>query len=46
MSCLVDVLANTPGRVKRSGLGHLGVHACWVISHVLKRVSNVVVQEC
>ena len=32
-SCLVGILANTPGVVKRSGLG---AHACWVISHVLK----------
>ena len=43
LSCLVGVLANTPGGVKRSGLG---AHACWVIIHVSKLVSNVVVQEC
>ena len=28
---IVGILANTPGGVKRSGLG---AHACWVISHV------------
>ena len=33
--CVVGILANTPGGVKRSGLG---AHACLVISHVLKLV--------
>ena len=35
LSCLVCILANTPGGVKRSGLG---AHACWVIIYVSKLV--------
>ena len=33
LSCLVLSVYNTPGGVKRSGLG---AHACCVISHVLR----------